>query len=170
MTTVQASQRLAVHGIQITPIVIARYCRVGKIRASYTARGRMQREWDISESALAHYIESRKGSSTSSRAKEGWERRRRRDFARNQGQGLRDSSFPSYDDVETHDHRVAALNGQQQEVEHLEQHRHVHWWWNAAKGVIVGSVDVDDVKRYAAQVWMKRPAPTPVPAYIPGVG
>lgn len=164
MTTVEAAKRLG-----INRIVVAKYCRLGKIRASYTSRGRMQREWNISEEALQRYLGSREGSTRSSIAKAAWEKRRRLDFARNHGGG-HSSSFPSNEQVSADARCLAAMNGGQEEQDHLAERNHVRWWWNRDKGVVMGNVDIEDVKRYAAQVWAKRPASSLVPAYIPGIG
>lgn len=150
MTTTEAAKRIG-----IGSIVLARYCRTGKIQASFTAKGRTQRKWNISEEALQHYLEARKGCTRSSLATRSWAQRRRLDFSRNQRSN--DSHFPSYDDVETHDHRQAAFNGQREAIETLKEHGHVTWWWNRAKGVIVGTVDLDEIQRYAEQMWAKRP-------------
>lgn len=159
MTTIEAAKRIG-----ISPIVVARHCRTGKIRASYTAKGRIQREWHISEAALQHYLESRTGSTRSSRAKAGW-KQRRQTAAAHCG-----SPLPSHDAIECYEQRASALDGDRDAHAELQEHSHLVWWWNREKGVVVGNVDVENVKRYASQVYAKRPPAAPVPAYRPEVG
>ena len=159
MTTIEAGRRIG-----INPIVVARYCRQGKIKATFIPKGRTQREWDISESALTRYLATRTESTRSSRATEMWAKRKQITFDRGHKMN---GPLPTDDDIEDHMIRVAALDGDPVAIETLATRR-VRWWWTHTKGVVMGSIDLDDIRAYADRLWARRPAPELVPAYVPG--